>query len=109
MLATSPPAEVTRRPLTINEKFQAMSDLIAQLSELIEAAGGKISFSANCRSGIVGDRCRCWRCMKVRPEDEDPSWSEAATEIDRRRVLTRPFRIPAGGAPAPSSRPDPST
>lgn len=61
-----------------------MSEATRQLCEILAEIGAKVTFSANCISGLVGrDTCRCWRCRSVHPEDEEPGWerlAELATE-----------------------------
>lgn len=55
-----------------------------ELAEIFR--GVKITFSKNCRSGLV-DRCECWRCRKGRGEEvteETESVAEAnAAVVDK--------------------------
>lgn len=37
-------------------------DSLAQLCERLKGAGATMTFSQHCRSGLIGDMCRCWRC-----------------------------------------------
>lgn len=61
-----------------------MSDLIQDLCDLLDACGAKVTFSANCRSGIIGrDKCQCWRCRGVDPSDEDHWWADVAAAHSR--------------------------
>lgn len=53
-------------------------DPIRQLCDLLEEVGAVVTFSAHCRSGVIGDLCRCWRC---RGED-GPTADESAAERD---------------------------
>ncbi len=64
---------------------------LKELCELIDSAGGKLTFSANCVSGVIGcGQCQCWRCRGVPVEDENPEWKDIAarhsTEF-RRKIL----------------------
>ena len=53
--------------------------LCEELGRILSECGAKISFSATCRSGLVGrEICQCWRCRGVEPEDEHPKWARAA-------------------------------
>jgi hypothetical protein len=62
-----------------------VSDWIKTLTDLLEESGAKVTFSANCCSGIVGDKCQCWRCRKDRGEEakEDPGWQKEAAGITK--------------------------
>lgn len=59
-------------------------DWVRDLDQLIDEIGAQITFSAHCRSGIVGDdRCGCWRCQGGSPATESKGWQETAELIDR--------------------------
>ena len=60
-------------------------DIVKELGALIAEAGGRVTFSKWCRSGLVPD-CICWRCSGVDPGDEDPRAEARAREIDARRI-----------------------
>ena len=68
---------------------------LKELCELIDSAGGKLTFSANCVSGVIGcDQCQCWRCRCVPVEDEDPEWKSVAARhsADFHRKMLKQFR-----------------
>jgi len=64
---------------------------LKELCELIDSAGGRFTFSANCVSGVIGrDQCQCWRCRGVPIEDEDSEWKDVAAGHSaefRRKIL----------------------
>lgn len=55
-----------------------MSTLLDQLFVLLEEAEVHATLSMYCRSGLIGDLCRCWRCRGERGPSED----EVAAERD---------------------------
>jgi hypothetical protein len=64
-----------------------MDNAISQLSELLK--GAKVTFSANCISGLVAD-CDCWRCRKSKGLETTPEIEEKAAI--RSRIESRKFR-----------------
>jgi hypothetical protein len=57
---------------------------IETLSRLLGESGMKVSFSINCRSGLVGkDMCLCWRCNGVSEAEEDANANLLARAADR--------------------------
>lgn len=50
------------------------------LCRLLEEGGAKMTFSVNCCSGLIGERCQCWRCRKDRGE---PVTEETEAEAER--------------------------
>lgn len=88
-----------------------MRDLVGELCELLPKVGAVVSFSKDCRSGLVGDMCRCWRCRAVEPDEQEPGWERVAylvslgfqaefnlnlriarSEIEEPRLQSRPER-----------------
>ena len=59
------------------------ADSISELCRLIDEAGLTVTFSANCRSGLIGDLCRCWRCSWDPPDQEHPEAHRDALAADR--------------------------
>lgn len=74
-----------RRPPDPREVVQEAppDTLLHDLAALIDEAGLTMTFSANCRTGLVGGLCRCWRCAGVDPDDEDPVAARDAEAADR--------------------------
>lgn len=58
-------------------------DVFAELDELV-TAGMRVTFSAYCRSGWIGDRCRCWRCRgEPGPAADESAAARDAAIMDR--------------------------
>jgi hypothetical protein len=49
------------------------------LGEILKSV--RATFSKNCCSGLVGNRCQCWRCRKSRGEE-----ATAETEAEAERI-----------------------
>ena len=57
-----------------------------QLMKLLAEADVRVSFSKWCRSGIVGDKCICWRCRGLDgPTGDEWKAQQAARKIDEER------------------------
>ena len=61
--------------------------LLDELCDILDEAGVTVTFSQYCRTGLVGDLCRCWRCRKLPKPDQGTPEAEAekreAELIDR--------------------------
>lgn len=62
--------------------MSAIEDLLVLLAE----AGVDVSLSVYCRSGIIGDLCRCWRCRGERGPTSDETRAERDAEIVARAM-----------------------
>lgn len=56
-------------------------DPVDWLFRLLEESGAKVTFSVNCRSGIIGSRCQCWRCRKERGQEVTPETEALAARM----------------------------
>lgn len=87
--------EEAGEPLASGAKLPAAGgsrrDPIAELCELLEEAGAKVTLSIWCRSGIVGrEACICWRCRgEEGPSDDESEAEAAARRIDREDLRRR--------------------
>ena len=52
-----------------------------ELMKAIDKVG--FTFSVNCRSGYLGNKCQCWRCRKERGEEATKETEEIAAEQAR--------------------------
>ena len=85
-----------------------MDNHFRELCELLSAAGPAVSFSKDCVSGLVGDMCRCWRCLSVEPDEQEPGWERVASlvtkgyqaEFDLELRIARSGIDAAGGQPS---------
>jgi hypothetical protein len=82
-----------------------VADAIAELDALLNLLNALGTFSQHCRSGVVGDLCRCWRCRGEQKPTSDEAkaerdallidkardWSSVAM-VDRRRRASRRAR-----------------
>jgi hypothetical protein len=64
------------------------------MEELLPEGNYIISFSKNCCTGLVGDKCQCWRCRKVKGLEPDEDLAreikdnaEAEHKISMRKFL----------------------
>ena len=56
-----------------------MSDTLKDLCDLLAESTLTLTFSKDCVSGLIGRKmCRCWRCRKVEPEEQEPEWERVA-------------------------------
>lgn len=60
-----------------------LDELLAELDDLARAGKVRISFSANCVSGLIGDWCQCWRCRSRRGERYDEETEAWAARVSR--------------------------
>lgn len=82
--------------------MEKVTNAIATLFDILELSGVKITFSKNCRSGLLPkDTCQCWRCRQERgepvTEESEQIAARAAVEADlkfkeKMRNLYAPFR-----------------
>ena len=58
---------------------------VAELCDILRKSGAVMTFSRHCRSGLIGDMCRCWRCRGLgKPQfAEDPIVEREARLADR--------------------------
>lgn len=52
--------------------------VLRELCDLLAEAGATVTFSAHCRSGVIGKLCRCWRCRG----ESGPTADESAAARD---------------------------
>lgn len=69
-------------------------EFLAALADHVEQ-GGKVTFSRNCRTGLLqeGEVCNCWRCRKERGEevtDETEARAERESNESRAREREQP-------------------
>jgi len=59
------------------------------LAELFEGTNVEVTVSVNCRSGVLGGTCQCWRCRRGRGENVTKETEELAAmmaaEADQKR------------------------
>jgi len=68
---------------------------VSATEELAELINVPFTFSAHCRSGIVGDLCRCWRCRG----EKEPTKDESAAARDAQLVdRGKTWRLHIGAA-----------
>ena len=75
-----------------------MADWMKELSVVL--TGAKVTFSRNCCSGLVGEKCQCWRCREHRQEPVTPDTEAEAERISKAAQSAMRARICAALAKA---------